>query len=77
MVSGWDRYYGYYVVIDHGNSMQTLYAHNSSLVAKVGDKVSRGELIAYSGATGNVTGPHCHFEVLINGQRVNPMLYIG
>ncbi len=77
VVSGWDRYYGYYVMIDHGNGMQTLYAHNSSLVVDVGDKVSRGELIAYSGDTGNTTGPHCHFEVLINGQRVNPMLYIG
>lgn len=69
--------YGYYIIISHGNGMQTLYAHNSRLLVSVGDNVSKGQTIAYSGSTGNSTGPHCHFEVRINGKQVNPMNYLG
>lgn len=68
--------YGQYILIDHGNGLSTLYAHNSSLVVEKGDKVSKGQIIAYSGETGNATGPHVHFEVRLNGTRVNPMNYL-
>lgn len=68
--------YGQYILIDHGNGLSTLYAHNSSLVVSVGDQVSKGQIIAYSGESGNATGPHVHFEVRLNGTRVNPMSYL-
>ena len=68
--------YGQYILIDHGNGLSTLYAHNSSLVVSVGDKVSKGQIIAYSGESGSATGPHVHFEVRLNGTRVNPMSYL-
>lgn len=68
--------YGTYVVIDHGNGMKTLYAHMSKLSVKKGDLVNKGDLIGKSGATGRVTGPHLHFEVRIDGSRVNPSKYL-
>ena len=54
----------------------TYYAHNSELLVSVGQKVYQGQIIARSGATGNVSGPHCHFEVRINGTSVNPRNYL-
>lgn len=74
--SGWISGYGYTIIIDHGNGIQTLYAHNSDLAASVGHAVAKGEIVAYSGQTGNVTGPHCHFEVRINGAPVDPIGYL-
>ena len=74
--AGWQGGYGYLVVIDHGNGYQTYYAHNSSLCVSVGQSVSMGQNIAYSGSTGNSTGPHLHFEVRINGATQNPQNYI-
>ena len=56
--------------------MQTVYGHNSALVVSAGQRVSKGELIAYAGSTGYSTGPHCHFEVRINGEPVDPMGYL-
>ena len=68
---------GYYVLIDHGDGKQTYYMHNSSLVVSAGDTVKAGQLIAYSGSTGDSTGPHCHFGLKIDGTFVNPAPYLG
>jgi len=65
--------YGNYIVIAHGNGSTTLYAHMSSLGVGVGTSVSKGQYIGTVGSTGNSTGPHLHFEVSINGSRVNPL----
>ncbi|MDR3239385.1 MAG: peptidoglycan DD-metalloendopeptidase family protein [Clostridiales bacterium] len=75
--SGWKNGYGYTIVLDHGNGISTLYGHNSRLVAKVGESVQRGQIISKAGSTGNSTGPHCHFEVRINGATVNPTSYLN
>ncbi len=72
---GRDDSYGNYVIIDHGNNFQTLYAHNSENLVKVGDKVEKGNKIALSGNTGNTSGPHLHFETRVNGERVDPMQF--
>ena len=74
--SGWMNGYGYTIMINHGNGLTTLYGHNSSLVAKVGQVVSRGQTIAKCGSTGWSTGNHCHFSVLKNGAYVNPRNYL-
>lgn len=72
--------YGYYIKIKHYNGLYTLYAHGSSLVAKVGQEVKQGQLIMYSGNTGKSTGPHLHFEVRVApggyNNRVNPLNYL-
>lgn len=67
--------YGNYVVIDHGGGFSTLYGHASSLCVSSGQIVSRGQLIAKCGSTGNSTGPHVHFEIHVNGTAVNPLQY--
>lgn len=78
VTSGWSNYgYGYHVVIDHGNGVQTLYAHqNSQPPVKVGQHVSQGQVIGFEGQTGNATGVHLHFEIRFNGHAVNPRGYI-
>jgi murein DD-endopeptidase MepM/ murein hydrolase activator NlpD len=68
--------YGNVVEIDHGNGYMTRYAHNSAFVAHLGARVHAGETIAKVGQTGRATGPHCHFEVWLNGRPVNPMAYV-
>lgn len=72
----WYGGYGYAVVIDHGNGLSTLYGHNSELAVSAGQTVSKGQVIAYAGSTGNSTGPHVHFEVRVNGDAVDPMGYL-
>ncbi len=67
---------GLYVKIDHGAGISTIVQHLSSAAVKKGDKVSEGQVIAKTGASGNVTGPHLHFEVQINGVPVDPMVYV-
>ncbi len=74
--AGWNNGYGYNVVIDHGGGKKTRYAHASKMFVKAGDSVSRGENIAAMGSTGWSTGPHIHFEVIINGTKQNPLNYI-
>lgn len=69
--------YGKYVIINHGGGVKTLYAHNSEVYVEVGQWVEQGQLIAAVGRTGNATGNHCHFEIIINGVRQNPVGYIG
>ena len=68
--------YGYLVKIEHDNGDQTYYAHLSKINVSVGSRVYKGQLIAKSGATGNVTGPHLHFEIRKNGSAVNPVRYL-
>ncbi len=76
IVAGWMGGYGNLVVVDHGGGISTAYAHNTSVTVGVGQQVAQGQLIAYSGNTGNSTGPHVHFEVRVNGGAVDPMGYL-
>jgi murein DD-endopeptidase MepM/ murein hydrolase activator NlpD len=69
--------YGKMVIVDHGNGMQTRYAHLSRFNVVPGQEVRRGEVIAFSGATGRVTAPHLHFEVRVGGSAVNPYPYLS
>ena len=74
--AGWGSGYGYVVYIDHPDGRQTRYAHLSKVLVKVGQSVKQGEKIALSGNTGITSGPHLHFELLINGKQVNPLNYL-
>lgn len=74
--AGWMSGYGNTVVLDHGNGLQTLYAHNEEVEPLQGQVVSKGEAIALAGSTGNSTGPHCHFEVDQDGDPVDPATYL-
>ena len=74
--AGWGSGYGYVVYIDHPDGRQTRYGHLSKVNVTVGQKVSQGQKIALSGNTGVSTGPHLHFEILINGKQVDPEKYL-
>lgn len=75
--AGWNGNYGYSILIDHGNGIQTRYAHSSKLLVSAGQSVSKGQTIGLVGATGRATGPHLHFEVIVNGDTVNPNNYLN
>ena len=66
---------GNYVEIDHGNGYVSRYLHNSSFNVSVGDEVKKGQVIAFSGNTGTSTGPHCHFEIRVNGTAIDPLSF--
>jgi len=74
--SGWNRGYGNYILIDHGNGLRTLYAHLASLAVQVGDEVQREQFIGRVGASGAADGPHLHFEVRIDANQVDPLPYL-
>lgn len=73
--AGWKSGYGNMVIVSHGYGFITVYAHNSSITAKVGDKVKRGQIISKVGSTGRSTAPHLHYEVKLNGKNVDPSRY--
>ena len=75
IIAGWQGGYGNVVIIDHGGGITSVYAHCSKLIARVGQHVKMGEVIAKVGSTGYSTGPHLHFEVRKNGTVVNPLDY--
>ena len=72
-----DRHYGKVVVIDHHNGYRTLYAHNSKLLIRAGERVKVGQTIAKVGSTGRSTGPHLHFEIHRDGEHVDPSPYLA
>jgi len=71
--SGWGTGYGNYIIIDHGDGTKTLYGHMSKLYAKNGEQVEQGAVIGALGSTGWSTGPHVHFEIIVNGKKINPL----
>ena len=78
--TGWYGGYGKVVILEHGvvngSPITTLYAHMSSIAVSNGTKVQKGQVLGYEGTTGYSTGPHCHFEVRVNGKPNNPLSYI-
>jgi LysM repeat protein len=73
---GWNGGYGNTILLDNGNNMRTRYGHASKLLVSPGDTVTKGQVIALMGTTGNSTGPHLHFEVLVGGVHYNPLNYV-
>lgn len=70
--AGYNRAYGYMVIIQHNGGYSTLYGHNSRLLVSTGQQVRQGQVIARSGSTGWSTGPHCHYQLMKNGSPINP-----
>jgi murein DD-endopeptidase MepM/ murein hydrolase activator NlpD len=74
--TGYNGAYGLVVIVDHGNAVATLYAHLSQTYVRTGENVSTLESVGAVGSTGWSTGPHLHFEVRVNGQHQNPMIWL-
>ena len=73
VVSGWAGDYGNMILVKHGYGMSTRYGHLSRIVVNAGSTVHRGQIIGYVGATGRTTGSHLHYEIMMNGSRINPL----
>lgn len=76
-IDSWGGSYGYHIKINHGNGLETLYAHCSAICVTPGQQVQQGEVIGLVGSTGNSTGNHLHFEVWVNGERIDAMSYFA
>lgn len=76
-IDSWGGSYGYHIKIDHGNGLETLYAHCSAICVTPGQQVQQGEVIGFVGSTGNSTGNHLHFEVLVHGERTDAMYFFS
>jgi murein DD-endopeptidase MepM/ murein hydrolase activator NlpD len=76
IMAGWNGGYGQCTIIDHGGGFTTLYGHQSEMLVSEGQAVKQGQLIGYVGGTGNVTGPHLHFETRVGGTPENPLNYL-
>jgi hypothetical protein len=70
---GYDPVYGLFLALDHGDGYRTLYAHASALLVEQGDRIRRNEVIGLTGSTGQSTAPHLHFEVLRDGEPIDPL----
>lgn len=75
--AGWNGGYGRYVKLDHGNGYETAYGHMSGIAVTEGEAVRKGDIIGFAGSSGYSTGPHIHFEVLVDGQFVDPMYMLS
>ena len=73
----WNGGYGRYVKIDHGNGYETAYGHMSGISVNAGETVHKGDFIGFAGSSGYSTGPHIHFEVLVDGKYVDPMYMLS
>jgi murein DD-endopeptidase MepM/ murein hydrolase activator NlpD len=74
--AGSDAVYGHYVVVDHGGGLETMYGHNALLLVEVGERVTRGQAIAYSGNSGRSTAPHLHYEIRKQGRAIDPAPFL-
>jgi murein DD-endopeptidase MepM/ murein hydrolase activator NlpD len=74
--AGWDDVYGNLIVVQHDDTLATMYGHNDKILVKEGSHVTRGQVIATVGNTGRSTAPHLHFEVVVNGKSVDPELFV-
>ena len=74
--AGVDAVYGRYILLEHGDGLETMYGHASRVFVQPGDRVERNEVIALSGSTGRSTAPHLHFEIRKDGSAVDPLAYV-
>jgi murein DD-endopeptidase MepM/ murein hydrolase activator NlpD len=74
--AGYNGNYGNSVVLDHGYGIGTRFGHMSRIAVRLGQKVLRGEVVGYVGATGRATSSHLHYEILMNGQPINPLRFL-
>jgi len=75
--AGWRNGYGNTIIVDHGDGIRTLYAHLSRLVVSRGQRVGQGTVLGSTGTTGHTSGPHLHYEILVNGRSVDPAPYLA